>query len=57
MSRRDEGVREDGSAPQEAPVAPAALPYEPPRILAKRSVERVTLLSDTTGEGGTIGGE
>jgi len=42
----------------ETPAAPRPAPaYEPPRILAKRAVERVTLLSGEIGPGGGIGGD
>jgi hypothetical protein len=42
---------------QAAADAAPTTPYEPPRILSKRSVERVTLLSQQVpGPGGGIGG-
>ena len=34
-----------------------APPYEPPRILSKRPVERVTLFTEAPGPGGPIGDE
>jgi hypothetical protein len=36
---------------------PEPATYEPPRILRKRAVDRVTLFSDDVGGGGLFGGE
>jgi len=50
-------TREPSKKP-ETPAAPRPGPaYEPPRILAKRPVERVTLLSGEIGPGEGIGGD